>query len=79
MSEEDEDNINTSLAQVMDLLAQEIERLKLALETHRLSEHPQKQALVRWHVQQIDARQDRLEEIQRLYLAQQGSPDEPPH
>jgi len=79
MTENDEDEINTSLFQVMDLLVQEIERLKLALETHRLSEHPRKQEMIRWHVQQIDARQDRLEDVQRMYLAQQGSADEPPH
>lgn len=61
--------INTSLLEVLDLLAQEVERLKVALEFYRLSEHPEKDQLIRWHVQQIDQRQDHLEDIKSLILA----------
>jgi hypothetical protein len=65
--------INTSLDEVLDLLAQEVERLKVALEYYRLSDHPEKENLVRWHVQQIDQRQDRLEDIKSLILAKGGN------
>ena len=64
-----ETEINTSLDEVLDLLAQEVERLQVALEYYRLSEHPDKQQLIRWHVQQIDARQDRLEDIKAMILS----------
>lgn len=64
-----EGEINTSLDEVLDLLAQEVERLQVALEYYRLSEHPDKQQLIRWHVQQIDARQDRLEDIKAMILS----------
>ncbi len=64
-----EEEINTSLDEVLDLLAQEVERLQVALEFYRLSDHPEKDKLIRWHVQQIDARQDRLEDIKALILS----------
>ena len=67
-----EDEINTSLDEVLDLLAQEVERLQVALEFYRLSDHPEKDKLIRWHVQQIDARQDRLEDIKALILSRGG-------
>ena len=67
-----EDEVNTSLDEVLDLLAQEVERLQVALEFYRLSDHPEKDKLIRWHVQQIDARQDRLEEVQSMILSQGG-------
>ncbi|XOV84492.1 MAG: hypothetical protein ACFHXK_05110 [bacterium] len=57
-----------SLEDVLDLLAAEIERLQVSLETYRLGDHPSKQALIRWHVQQIDVRHDRLEEIKQMIL-----------
>jgi hypothetical protein len=62
------DRTYESLDGVLDLLVQEVERLQLALETYRLSDHPDKQALIRWHVQQIDMRQDRLEELKQMIL-----------
>ena len=68
-----ESEINTSLDEVLDLLAQEVERLQVALEYYRLSEHPDKEQLIRWHVQQIDARQDRLEDIKALILSRGDS------
>lgn len=67
-----EGEINTSLDEVLDLLAQEVERLKVALEFYRLSELPDKDAHIRWHVQQIDARQDRLDDLKQLILARGG-------
>ncbi len=67
-----EEEINTSLDEVLDLLAQEVERLQVALEFYRLSDHPDKDKLIRWHVQQIDARQDRLEDIKALILSRGG-------
>lgn len=67
-----EAEINTSLDEVLDLLAQEVERLQVALEFYRLGEHSDKERLIRWHVQQIDDRQDRLEDIKDLILARGG-------
>lgn len=75
---EDGDELNVSIADVLDLMSQEIERLQVALETYRLSDRPDKEHLVRWHVQQIDERQDRLEEMKQVYLAQRGA-DGPTH
>ncbi len=67
-----EEEVNTSLDEVLDLLAQEVERLQVALEFYRLSDHPEKDKLIRWHVQQIDARQDRLEDVKAMILSQGG-------
>lgn len=64
-----EQEINTSLDEVLDLLAQEVERLQVALEFYRLSDHPEKDDLIRWHVNQIDARQDRLEDVKSMILS----------
>ena len=65
--------LNTSLDEVLDMLAREVERLQAALEFYRLSEHPQKDELIRWHVREIDVRQDRLEDIKALVLARSGA------
>ena len=65
--------LNTSLDEVLDMLAREVERLQAALEFYRLSEHPQKDELIRWHVREIDVRQDRLEDIKALVLARSGT------
>ena len=70
--------LNVALSNVLDLMGQEIERLKLALETYRQSDHPDKDELVRWHVREIDERQDRLESLKQIYLAQRGA-DGPTH
>ncbi len=66
---DDVSDLNASLDEVLDLLALEVERLKESLEFYRLSEHPDKEQLIRWVVQQIDLRQDRLEDIKALILA----------
>ena len=65
--------LNTSLDEVLDMLAREVERLQAALEFYRLSEHPQKDELIRWHVREIDVRQDRLEDIKALVLPRSGA------
>ena len=65
--------LNRSLDDVVELLAREIERLKESLETYRLSQHPKRQEIIRWHVQTLDERQDALEELQSMLLAQRES------
>lgn len=65
--------LNTSLDDVLDMLAREVDRLQVALEFYRLSEHPQKDELIRWHVREIDARQDRLEDIKALVISGAGT------
>jgi hypothetical protein len=49
----------------------EIDRLKTSLETYRLSSHPERAEIVRWHVRTLDERQDALEELQSLIIAEQ--------
>ena len=44
--------------------------LKLALEFYRHSDLPDRQERILWHVKQIDARQDRMEELKALILHQ---------
>ena len=68
--EEPPEEINLDLDEVLDLLAQQVERLKLALEYYRQSDLPDRQARIIWHVKQIDARQDRMEELKALILHQ---------
>ena len=63
------DHINESLDDVIDLLTREIERLKVSLENYRLSEHPQRAEIIRWHVRSLDERQDALDELKALILA----------
>ena len=66
---------NDSLSDLIALLEAEVERLKVDLETFRLSQHPSRDRIVRELVDQIDARQDRLEELQAIRRAQ-ADPDE---
>ena len=74
MTVEDE-LLNNSLDDVIVLLEREVERLKASLETIRLSAHPDRNALIRWHVQQLDERQDALERMLLLIGATQPRPD----
>ena len=72
LASEDEqhpEDYDLTLEGVLELLAKEIEGLQASLDAYRLSDHPSKQALIRWHVQQIDARHDRLDEIKQMILA----------
>ena len=61
--------INNSLDDVIVLLEREIERLQLSLETIRLSNHPDRSELIRWHIRTLDERQDALEQMKALLLA----------
>ena len=58
--------LNRSLDDVVRLLEREIERLKASLEVFRLSEHPQRQDIIRWHIRALDDRQDALDDMKRL-------------
>jgi FtsZ-binding cell division protein ZapB len=68
-----EEELNRSLDDVIGLLQQEIERLKESLETYRLSKHPNRADIIRWHVQTLDERQDAFEELQSLLVAQRDA------
>ena len=65
-----EAHLNRSLDDVIDLLEKEIERLKESLETYRLSSHPNRQEMIRWHIHTLDERQDALEKLQVMILAE---------
>lgn len=69
---EREEQLNRSLDDVIELLQQEVERLKESLETYRLSKHPNRADIIRWHVHTLDERQDALEELQAMLVAQRG-------
>jgi FtsZ-binding cell division protein ZapB len=63
-----EAQLNASLDDVIELLQREIERLKESLETYRLSKHPDRVDIIRWHVHTLDERQDALEDVQAMLL-----------
>ncbi len=69
--------MNESLDDLIALLAAEIERLKVDLETFRLSSHPNRERLVRELVDAIDERQDRLEELVALQDGGAPAPSAP--
>lgn len=71
--------LNRSIDDVIDLLEREIRRLQASLETYRLSQHPRRGDIIRWHVRSLDERQDALEELRALLLAQHGDSDGPAH
>jgi hypothetical protein len=71
--------INNSLDDVIVLLEREIERLQLSLETIRLSNHPERNELIRWHIRTLDERQDALDQMKALLLAAPRSTDSPTH
>ena len=70
-----DEQINHSLDDVIMLLEREITRLQTTLETIRLSEHPERAALIRWHVHRLDERQDALDQMKALIIATARSPD----
>ena len=72
---DDDARLNRSLDDVVELLNGEIERLKESLETYRLSNHPQRQAIIRRHVRTLDERQDTLEKLQAMLEAQRQEAD----
>ena len=61
--------VNRTLDDAIQLLQDEVERLKAALETCRGLEHPRRNELVRWHVHSIDRRQDALEQLHAMVIA----------
>jgi hypothetical protein len=65
-----EAHLNRSLDDVISLLEREIRRLKESLETYRLSQHPDRGEIIRWHVRTLDERQDALERLQGMLMAQ---------
>ncbi len=65
-------DIEFTLDDVVLLLEREIERLKEALETYRMLDHPRKVDIIRWHVRRLDERQDRLEELNAALRARRG-------
>jgi len=65
----DDEQINNSLDDVIALLEREIERLQVSLETIRLSDHPERTALIRWHIRSLDERQDALDRMKALLIA----------
>ena len=62
-------HVNRSLDDVINLLSREMDRLKESLETYRLSEHPKRSEIIRWHVRTLDERQDALDDLKALMLA----------
>jgi hypothetical protein len=64
---------NRTLDDAIELLQGELERLKLALETCRRLDHPRRKELVRWHVRTIDRRQDALEQLHAMVIAERQS------
>ena len=65
----DDGQVNNSLDDVIALLEREIERLQVSLETIRLSNHPERAALIRWHIRTLDERQDALDRMKALLIA----------
>lgn len=63
-------HLNASLRDVAALMAQELERLQLELETLRLLKQRASDARIRDLVARIDLRQDRLAEVMQLIAAQ---------
>jgi len=70
----EDEPINNSLDDVIVLLEREIERLRVSLETIRLSNHPDRAALIRWHVRTLDERQDALDQMKALLIAAASPP-----
>ena len=62
--EGDEANINGSIEDVIELMEQHVERLKVALESLRLARAAPEQ--IRWHIAQIDQRELVLDELRKM-------------
>ena len=74
-----EARLNRSLDDVISLLEREISRLQASLETYRLSKHPDRQEIIRWHVRNLDERQEILERLRAMQLARAGGTDRRRH
>jgi uncharacterized membrane protein YgaE (UPF0421/DUF939 family) len=75
----DYEAVNRSLDDVISLLEREIRRLKESLETYRLSNHPNRNEIIRWHVRTLDERQDALERLRAMLLSQRDIDHGPRH
>lgn len=64
-----EEGLNASLDDVIMLLERELERLKAALEYYRLQDGAAARRAVLAHVDAIEARQDRLDDLRELLRA----------
>lgn len=71
------DDLDLSLDDMITLIEREIERLKASLEMYRLLDHPQKEQLIIRHVQALDERQDRLDELKAMLMAKTPLPETP--
>lgn len=74
-----EAHLNRSLDDVISLLEREIRRLKESLETYRLSRHPNRNQIIRWHVRTLDERQDALDRLRAMLLEEREDADRPRH
>ncbi|MEJ2130983.1 MAG: hypothetical protein P8Y95_05025 [Gammaproteobacteria bacterium] len=66
MDEGSFEGLNHSLDDMVELLEREIERLKASLEFYRLSDSPNRDEQIRFHIKQIDRRQDALDDLRAL-------------
>ncbi|MFK7913123.1 MAG: hypothetical protein AB8B93_04350 [Pseudomonadales bacterium] len=71
--------MNESLDELIALLVAELDRLKVDLDTFRLTDNPAKKQITAELVRAIDERQDRLEELTALRAEAQANvlPSEP--
>ena len=60
------EGLNRSIDDMVELLEREIERLKASLEFYRLSNSQNRDEQIRFHIRQIDQRQDALEDLRAL-------------
>lgn len=67
-------SMNDSLDELINLLTGEIERLKVDLETFRLTDNPAKDQVIAELIRAIDERQDRLEELTALRAEVSSNP-----
>jgi uncharacterized membrane protein YgaE (UPF0421/DUF939 family) len=74
-----EAHLNRTLDDAVELLQREIVRLKDSLETYRLSRHPKRSEIIRWHVRTLDERQEALEQLRLMLLAQRDESGAPRH
>ncbi len=66
------DDPNGSLDQAIELLQGEVDRLQASLETYRHLDHPRRPEIIRWYVNLLDRRQDALDKLHAMLLAQRG-------
>ena len=65
-----DEDVNADLSDALNLMLEEVERLKVSLEYFRLTDTPDKTDRIRWHVSEIDRRQDKIELLKTILLEQ---------